>query len=374
MKRFVYDHLVDRENICNLVREQEALKRYVAQGEKVVVYGPRNYGKTSVIKNVVIEDFKKEKRRRFVFFVDLMEVRSMESLVLRLTGAFERSFEESFPIRSLVENTRRFLSLLKPEVSIDTLTGKPSISLGISEKISPQTVVSIFSHIARIALKLPSLVVLDEFQDIARVEDVIGLLRAVFEEMADTPVILMGSKRHILSDIFAKPGAPLAGWGTDLEFYAIPYDDYHAYIVERFQQNALVVSRESTRYLQDSLQRVPEAINRLCQQLMDLHRNKAIDQDDIEFALRKLLDNRESRYESYISTFSAAEEKTLIVLARLGEVKKPQSKSFLAKANLSNRTVAEIFKRLARAGVIEKPGSGYHIADPLFAAYLRNYR
>ncbi len=374
MKHFIFDRLVDRENICNLSKEQDMLKRYVARGEKVIVYAPRNCDKTSVMKNIIIEDFKKKKKRCFVFFADLTEIRSTESLVARLTNAFERSFEESFPIKHLFENARHFLSSLRPEVSIDALTGSPSLSLGAYHRQSVQTVISIFAHVAKITRELPCLVVLDEFQDVVKVDEAPGVLRAAFEEIASAPVVLLGSKRHMLSELFSKPEAPLAGWGTDLEFPPIPYEDYHRYMMDRFRQNALAISFKNAKHLQELMYRVPEAVNRLCQQIMDFCSRKDISRNDIAVALRKLLENRESRYESYLSRFSETEETVLTELAKAGTVEKPQSKAFLAKTNLSNRTIRMVFQRLIDRGIIEKTGSIYHISDPLLATYLGYYR
>lgn len=199
-------------------------------------------------------------------------------------------------------------------------------------------------------------------------------MREVFEEVSSAPIILTGSKRHMLFEIFAQPGAPLAGWGTDLQFVPIPYDEYCDYINERFQQNQIHISLENTRTLQDSLSRIPEAINRLCQQILVLYENREITPEYIGQALRKLLQDRESRYEAYLAGFSGAEEKVLIQLAGLGEVEKPQFKSFLARTELSNRSVAQIFQRLLNGGVVEKEEGQYRIADPLLEAYLRAYR
>ncbi|MEW5816831.1 MAG: hypothetical protein AB1798_15730 [Spirochaetota bacterium] len=374
MKQFIFDRLVDRENICNLSQEQNILKRYVTQKKHVVVYAPRNYGKTSVVKNVLIEEFRRINKRSFIFFADLMEVRNMESLVSRLIAAFERSFAESFPLKNLMENAKRFIASLKPEVSFDELTGKPALSLRILERPDRETLQAIFVHFAKIAAKIPSLIVLDEFQDIVHVKESLGILREAFEQIEAASIIVLGSKRHLLSEIFAKPSAPLAGWGTDLEFSPIPYDDYHAYINERFRQNGLTISLDNARYLQDSLQRVPESVNRLCQQIMDLYKNREISKDLIAVALRKLLENRESRYEFYLARFSASEEKVLRSLAKIGKIEKPLSKSFLAETALSNRTVSLVFKRLMDTGVIERTSGVYRISDPLLAGYLKYFR
>ena len=265
MKQFVFDRLVDRENICNLDDEQQALRQAVQQSARVVVYGPRNFGKTSVVHNVTIEEFRSAHRRSFVFAADLLGVRSMRSLTQRMAASLQRCFAASFPVKGLLENAGRFLGSLRPEIALDPHTGSPSLSL--------------------------------------------------------------------------HPG-----------------------------------DAEPVRTLQDGMQRVPEAINRLCAQLLELHENSEIDHAMVGSALVTLLENREGRYASYLSTFSGTDETVLTEVARHGTVEHPQSKSFLRSVNLSSRTVRLSVKRLWDHGVVEHVEGSYRIADPLLAAYLRRYR
>ena len=374
MKQFVFDRLVDRENICNLEKEKESLCRLVQRRAKIVVYAPRNYGKTSLVKNVVIDDFRRQHKRCFVFFADLLSVHDLESLTLRLRSAFEHSFAESFPVKNLLENARHFLSTLRPELSIDPLTGNPSLSLGIVEDPRGETIYSIFNNVGKIVEEIPALIVLDEFQDVARIDEVPAIFRSCFEAVSSAPIILLGSKRHLLSSLFANPQAPLNGWGTDLEVPPIPYVEFHGYIQERFQQRELMISPDNARYLQDLLQRVPEAVNRHCQQIMDMYANREIGRDAIVESLMKLLENRESRYETFLGQFSTTEGRVLISLAKEQVVIHPQSKQFLANASLSARAVSQIINRLMDQGVVEKIDPGYRLSDPLLAAYLRYYR
>lgn len=49
MKKFIFDRLVDRENICNLSKENERLLSLIEKQSNVVVFAPRNYGKTSLL-------------------------------------------------------------------------------------------------------------------------------------------------------------------------------------------------------------------------------------------------------------------------------------------------------------------------------------
>lgn len=374
MKQFVFDRLVDADNICNLRREQRALRAAVEHGRRVVVYGPRNYGKTSVVRNVTIEEFRRARKRHFVLFADLMGVRSMQSLARRLATGLQRSFAASFPAKGFMENVGRFLAALRPEISLDPQTGNPSLSLHSRGREAGPGLEALWEHIARIAEEVDSLIVLDEFQDVALVPEAPAQLRACLEALGAVPVLLLGSKRHMLTDLFAAPGAPLSEWGSELEFKSIPYGEYHAYLEERFSPRRLTISPEVAARLQDDVQRVPEAINRLGAQLLESHEAAEIDYPKVRAALVALLENREGRYASYLTAFSGTDESVLTEIARRGGVEHPQSKSFLAGVRLSSRTVALSVKRLCDRGVIERLPDHYRVADPLLGAYLRRFR
>lgn len=374
MKQFVFDRLVDADNICNLRREQRALRAAVEHGRRVVVYGPRNYGKTSVVRNVTIEEFRRARKRHFVLFADLMGVRSMQSLTRRLATGLQRSFAASFPAKGFMENVGRFLAALRPEISLDPQTGNPSLSLHSRGRETGPGLEALWEHVARIAEEVDSLIVLDEFQDVALVPEAPAQLRACLEALGAVPVLLLGSKRHMLTDLFAAPGAPLSEWGSELEFKSIPYGEYHAYLEERFSPRRLTISPEVAARLQDDVQRVPEAINRLGAQLLESHEAAEIDYPKVRAALVTLLENREGRYASYLTAFSGTDESVLTEIARRGGVEHPQSKSFLADVRLSSRTVALSVKRLCDRGVIERLPDHYRVADPLLGAYLRRFR
>ena len=374
MKQFVFDRLVDRENICNLEHEQQALRDAVQRSARVVVYGPRNFGKTSVVRNVTIEEFRTTHNRSFVFSTDLLGVRSMRSLTQRMSTSLQRCFAASFPVKGLLESAGRFLGSLRPEIALDPQTGSPSLSLHPGDAEPGRTLQTLWEQIARITEQVDSLIVLDEFQDVAFVDEAPAQMRSCLEALGDVPVVLLGSKRHMLADLFAAPDAPLSQWGTDLQFKPIPYDDYHGYMQERFSQRRLEISREVAVSLQDGMQRVPEAINRLCAQILELHERTEIDHAKVGSALVTLLENREGRYASYLSTFSGTDEIVLTEIARHGRVEHPQSKSFLRNLDLSSRTVGLSVKRLWDQGVVEHVEGSYRVADPLLAAYLRRYR
>ena len=375
MKGFYYDTLLDEENICNLDRERELILRGILAGKKLVVYGPRNFGKTSLVRNVIIPRFRKKQKKSFILFVDLMEVKGLEAIHQRVRAGFEKSFADSFPRKNLLEIAKRFLTNLRPKVTIDPLTGEPALSITAEAHKTDLPFTEMFSTIGeKIAAEVPTLIVLDEFQDIAFVPEAQGLFRQAFQELKGIPIVLMGSKRHILSRIFSQPAAPLASFGEDIEFHPIPYEEYHRYILERFSERKLTLSLEGAKDLQDALFRIPEAINIVCAYFQSTFQNKAINQKEIYLAIDRVVESRSSRYEELLSLFSEKEEDVIAQLAKQGTIQHPTSQEFLKMVHASARSVRMIIDRFMNRSLVEKTGEGYRVSDPMLFHFLKKYR
>lgn len=375
MKEFIFDRLVNRENICDLEDEKKQLQKLINQKQNIVLYAQRNYGKTSLVKNVIIEDFKKNNQKSFVFFVDLMGVKDLDSISSRLKNALENSIKESFPIKSFATSIGEFFTSLRATISIDAGTGIPSVGIEpANSKKDKITIGDIFQTIGNIGKKIPTLIVLDEFQDIALVPEAESLFRNSLQQLSSLPVIILGSKKHLLKNIFSMPNSPLANFGKDVVIDEIDYDKYHAYINERFAKKGLTICEENSKYLQDSMQRQPEAINLLCYEIYQGNKNVEVDKKTILEAVQLIIDQRSKRFEVMLSSFSKAEEKVIIGIAKEFKVKQPQSKEFTSKINLTARAVKSNIDKLMNNGILDIEGDGYYICDPLLALYLRHSR
>lgn len=374
MKTFLYDTLLDEENICDLERERDLILTGVKRGKKLVVFGPRNFGKTSLVKNVIIPHFQKEKKKNFVLFADLMEVRNLDAIHQRVHASFEKSFPRSFPGKNLLELAKKFLASLRPELSIDPLTSQPVLSISAAPSAKPITFLTILSVIRQeIAPRVPTLIVFDEFQDIAFVPEAQGLMRQALQEFRNIPIILMGSKRHILSRIFSLPNAPLASFGEDIEFHYIAYEEYYRYIMERFRERRLVISLEDAKRLQDALFRAPEAINIVCDFLYSTFHNKTIGLNQIFWAIDRVVESKQSRYEELLSLLSEKEEDILTSLAKFGTVRYPTGQEFLKTVNASPRAVKMILDYLLDKSIVDRGEEGYYVNDPLLYYFLKRY-
>jgi hypothetical protein len=376
MKRFIFDSILDEENICNLDKEKHKITKGVDNGLKLLVYGKRNMGKTSLVKNVIAKSWLRRQSSGFFMYVDLMGVKQLSQISERMTIAFTEAYNDCFKMKSVFNSMLKIITGIKPTIEIDE-NGFPKLSFGIGggEKLRPFT--DILKQLDLIyASNIPILLVLDEFQDIALMDEAEALFRNGLEHIdSRIPVVILGSKQHLLNRIFARPKAPFFNWGTHVYFEAINYDEYWKYIDERFKQEGFRISFENAVYLQDKMSRMPEAINRLCFALLfhDIAQGE-ITKEDIDLGLSKVVSDRRNEPEIYLSGFTASEQKVIINIAKKEPVLHPQGKDFVQNINLTAPGVRKIMMKLEDNAVVYKEDSGYILADPLLKQHILGFR
>ena len=171
MKRFIFDSILDEENICNLEKEKHKIMKGVDHGLKLLVYGKRNRGKTSLVKNVIAKSWLRRESSGFFMYVDLMGVKQLSQISERMTIAFTEAYNDCFKMKSVFNNMLKIITGIKPSIELDE-KGYPKLSFGIEggEKIRPFT--DILKQLDLIyASNIPILLVLDEFQDIALIDE-----------------------------------------------------------------------------------------------------------------------------------------------------------------------------------------------------------
>ena len=372
MKKFIFGKLVDEENLCNLEKEKTLILKNIKEGNNVVIYGPRNSGKTSLVKNIVIRDFKLSQPQSFIFFVDFFNVDSDSSLNFRLKAALEHSLAQ-IPLKKWAIEIQSFISGLRPEFSIDPVTGSTNVSLKAIDYKNSQSIYAVFDMLRTLSESKKLLLVFDEFQDIAKLKSAQGIIRGVLQEI-NAPVIVMGSKNHLLREIFSSPREPFYQWGVTVDFSPIEYKEYHDYIQERFSERGLSLGYSEAKKLQDDMHRVPEAINIVCNELMDTYQNINIEHNHISQVIVNLLEAKQGQYEELLRYFSFNEQVVLISIAQVGPIEQFNSKEYLSQIRMNNKTVANIFKKLLDEGHIEYDKNHYRLNDPLLEIFLKLYK
>ena len=368
MKEFVVDRILNREDICNLKKTANTILVGVLAGKNQVFYGRRNTGKTSLIRNVVFPEYRKKHKDGIAIFADLIGVRSLDDISQRIMLGISQALVKKFPTQSKIKTIVKGLLNLQPKIALDPQTGEIGLILS-SKATGTSALQEVFKEISYIHKKSGVVVAFDEFQDVALVEGAEAALRSCLQEVSkNLPVIVLGSKKHMLSQIFAAPGAPLANWGVDIEIPDIETAEYREYINERLLPHGITIGLDETLWLQKRMRFIPEAINMTCISLIDVKgAHTRVTHELLAVALQNLLDTRRSRFEEYLLHFSNAEVSFLRTLAHGEPIDKLTGVDFLRNSRLSSGGVIKIIKKLENAAVIYRGHEGYFLSDPVLA-------
>lgn len=370
MKAFLFDCIIEKHNICGMKHELQAIETLIESKKNVVLYGRRNVGKTSLIKSVVMPNFKKRHKQSLAIFIDLMGVRSLDDIYAKIIFGFEQAFRKHYPIKTVLNSMASSLKQLSPQVSYDPLNHSSSISFNLNVA-HQDSIDKVMAYIQAHSKKHDVLLVFDEFQDIVHIPSAQELLRSYFQGFNNLAIIVMGSMKHLLSDMFSKPQAPLANFGYDVTIQDIEFETYRRYMNERFKQKGLFISKPAATYLQELMHRIPEAINMLCFEIQHVYQNQTIEKEQVIEALNQLLYKRQSRFKFFIKQLSDAKRTILVAVSRQGLVLQPAAKDFIAQTKLSARSLLLNVKSLYDEGVLEKSDDGYSLADPLLDYFIK---
>lgn len=366
---FKYDVLIEEGDICNYEEQIRILRHYVKNAEKAVLYAPRRYGKTSILVNVLGKHFTASNKNALFCYVNLQEVKDIHSLAVRFSHAIEEIVKRSFSKKNLFSKTVELVKALRPKIEIDPSTGSPSITLTLAND-KDMGLNDIFQTLKNISDDYPLLLVLDEFQDVAFISEAEAVIRGFLQTLPKSPVIISGSKRHILKDIFLDENKPFYNWGKSVELQPIPFEKWKPFLLERFAAKKIMLEDDVIKYVLESMYYVPNYICKLCSDIYGSFENSFVTTSDVSGTIHRTYLNSQSRYAEKVAFLTNKQIKLLAVLAAKKRVKEITSREMISASGISTRGLLTISRMLLDKGYLERDKGGFRVADPLFAYYL----
>lgn len=371
---FYYDVIIDEEDYCNRKEEIEKITKMVNLGKKIVLYAPRRYGKSSLLKSIIGKNFQKHKKQISVY-VNLMEVQSIEHISERILQSLRDVLSSKYPVKAAFSNIVESFRGLTVSMNIDPSTQLPSFDIKPIIEGDKKNLSQIFSVIKNISKKNKIFLILDEFQDISSVPEAAGLLRAELQLLKNMPIAILGSKKQMLNEMFSNNGSPFFNFGDELSLSTIAPEEWLIYFNKRLTHCKLTL--EAMQYLCENLNHVPNAICEVGSALNDSKHigewKKALGIKEVSQVILKILSSKESSYRFQESLFTGNEQNLLRVMAKRNYLLKPTEHSVLNEAKVSSSAAIKIISRLTKKGWIEfEESMGYRISDPLFSCFLKS--
>ena len=215
---FVYGKTVSGEQFCNRDKEVKELVAEITNCQNIIIFSPRRYGKTSLIKRVLE---KVKARGILTFYVDLYPAINKQKFIEIYAGAISSGISGGF--KQIAEKIKEYLPRIIPKVVMDGQSVHIDDLLGAVKKIADRQ-------------DKPAVVVFDEFQEIANFEDdeIERKMRSVFQNHRNVSYVFMGSKTHLMRDIFNNPNRPFYKSGRHFPLQKISGNELGKFSKKKF--------------------------------------------------------------------------------------------------------------------------------------------
>jgi len=371
---FVYGKIVRGEAFADRDAEIDELTRDIATSQNVILFSPRRYGKSSLILEVLD---RVGNEGVLSLYLDLFKVISEEGFISAYAREVARL--QTGGMQSVLRTLRELLPRLVPKVALrDERSG-----LSIEFEFDPRGVRApllddLFEAVARVAAKAGrrAVVALDEFQEITTWDKegaVERQMRTHFQLHDNVSYVFMGSKRHLMEEIFRNRNRPFYRFGKHFPLEKIPRDAFGRFIRERFGKGGIVASDPAIASILDVTEDHPYYTQLLCHILWNrAGEMKSLTSDDVDRAVEEVFSREAHAFHDQWDGLPLGARQVLAALAKEeGDQLQLYSSDFLQKHNLgSASSVQRAVSRLIAEEVLERHGGEYLFNDVFFKRWI----
>lgn len=364
---FVYKGYEGETYFCDREKETENLISSLKNGRNITLLSPRKIGKTGLIKHAFNRISSTEKDTVCIY-VDIFSTQNLHDFVQVLgTAIVDEALRRE---KSLVAKVLDAFKAWRPVVTVDVLTGMPSLSLNIDSASDEYTLKSIFDYLK--SSKKQVYVAIDEFQQIAYYPEkgTEALLRS-HVQFSNAGFIFSGSRQHLMAEMFNSPQRPFYQSTEFMNLQPIPEDAYYEFASRFFEAKKGSLSQEVfhdiyqrfdgyTWYIQLMMNRLYERNKRIT----ELH--QATD------AIIAVLATLTPQYEMLMTFLTSNQVNLLKAIAKEGKVEQPQSNEFVKRNDLPGpSSVKAALDVLVDKELVYTQPDGYIIYDRLLNLWLQ---
>jgi uncharacterized protein len=351
--------LIDRET------ELATLARRAADRVGVRLTAPRRFGKTSLL---VAHAAQLRETGWRTAHVDLGRVTDLTDAARRIAAAYGRLD---------VSWIRAHLGGLLARLGLSVGTTGPRVTLG-PRPASPdaeaaETVLYRLLDLPRTLYerdRVPTLVVLDEFQDllVAR-DDLDGLVRSRIQYHGDAAAyVFAGSEPSMMRELFDTRERPLFGQADPLPLGPLPLDPVMRDLAARFADLDLDPG-DALGELTTFAQGHPQRVMLLCYLLSEkLEAGLPGTIETAESVVREAVARTDVAHQALWSQLRRSER---VVLAGVADGLPPASPGLAREHKLGRNTLHDAAERLVDQGHLARERSGTRVVDPLLREWLR---
>jgi len=363
---FKYGEPVTGEYFCNRTGEIEELKSYIKVGQNVFIYSNRRLGKTSLIKMVM----KALAEEVIAIYVDVQRASS----VAQFLEIYSKAITQAFLTRKeKIEKIANFFRRVIPSfevgkdgnwrVSFDFSRTKVGIERALEEVYElPEKIAEDY--------KKRVVVIFDEFQEISQFDgkQFEKKMRSFIQHHSRACYIFMGSKTHIILEMFSNPARAFYKSARVYPLPPICTEELVNFIGERFNWGNKKISDLLAKRIVELSKNIPYYVQMLCSIIWLNVKEEEVKAPDIKDALEEILLSQNELFYSWYDFCSPHQRAVLSALVKTDEIFSQDNRLLY---NLSSSaSVQTSLRALMKNGLVARDNSKYHIVDPFFQIWL----
>ncbi|MDR3624415.1 MAG: ATP-binding protein [Chlamydiales bacterium] len=358
------EYYLPRENLSQLVLQ------FLVNHINVILIGPRRFGKTSFVLNL-LKDLEKDSFS--TLFVDIFNITSHKDFFHQILRALSLK-------KSWLDHLKKMGKLLidvRPKLTadFDKVTGQPSLGFALNppeEKEIKESIQDLLADLESLGKRV--IIVIDEFQKITEIDDngwLEATLRTHMQQKKNTTFLFTGSRRMMIHDMLNNPARPFYRSCQPIEFPVFG-EEFTDWVIKRFLDVGINCERNAVNHLRKLVQDTPNYVQMVCFHLL-AEGYTHIRIKEVDSTLTKVVQQNAYAYQTLLASLSLTQQRAL----RLAAIEEKQvfAKEHLAKYEIaSTPALASAFKALKTKGILDEEGHGKGSVifdDPLLAIWLK---
>lgn len=371
MNPFSYGTIVRGDFFYDRKVECERIVTTLSNGNNIVLFAPRRYGKTSLVFRAMEQ---LEQQGFICIYFDFLPVYSIETFVNLYISAIEKKQKN---LQKLVQIISTVVKNLRPKLTFD-INGNPEFGIDFMEqKVSIETLSEVLDLPEKIgAADKKIIVIFDEFQEITKLNKYgfENLLRSKIQQQQNVNYLFLGSRTHLLSDMFNNKNRAFYNSAFHLQLGPLPHEDTIFFLKEKFRSCSIEIDDQTAQFLIEQSGDIPYYIQLLASEIWQyvINTHAKITEEMVLICAKRIVELKQDYYFELFDRQSVMQKQLLKALALSGE--SVFSIDYAKKYRLSTAsTTQKAICVLMDSGIIDKTDNFYFISDPFFKQFILNY-
>lgn len=364
---FVTGGYVSPDYFCNRKVETERILDAISSRRNVTLISLRRMGKTGLLKHVK-HQLDNSGKPYAVVYIDLLPTMNGNEMLNAVTSALYRLRKDE---RNFLEKMLGFMASLRPRMTMDPLTGEPSVELRIESqsglKSGMEQIMKLISEI-----KQDIVFMFDEFQQIGNYpeKNIEAILRSVIQEYPVIPYIFSGSSKHMLENMFMSPGNPFYQSSELMYLERIDENDYRNFISENFRKGKIIIDDESISKIFEWTRIHTYYVQYVCNILYEKGGSRT-GEAEVRSVFHQILKDFEPQFVNYRNLLPPHQFRLLKAIAVENGVTQPTAGNFIGRHNLTSpSSVSTSLKALAEKEMIVYDRDKWQVYDVFLSRWL----